>query len=114
MRTRVTLYIPDTDRYGEKIDHAHWTAAACRFFSRIAGGATVIPNAYGVWLEGEMLIRENVTIVYSSIPETSDLTAIKRFAALFAESTQQAAVALEIGEQFVLIPSIEGGEHATT
>lgn len=103
---RVTIYIPDRDMTGAKIDSDHWKASVCRLFAHMTGGATVIPNAQGVWLEGDMLIAENVSIVFCLIPVDTlacNISRIMNLVRAFKMEANQAAVALEIDSKMYLI-----------
>lgn len=102
MYTKVTVYIPDHDCHAAPIPQDEWVERFAKLFSRIAGGATIIPNAHGVWLEGDMLIYENVAIVYCLMKDDFYEGDIRFLVSKFRLNTNQSAVMYEIGDQVYL------------
>src|SRR6266446_4190195 len=66
---RLTLYIPNKDKTGQKVTHVKkWIAEARELLSQIGGGSTAYPPADGNWIneEGENL-WEQTRIVFCYI-----------------------------------------------
>lgn len=64
---RVTVYVPSTRNVDQQLtlDEAEeLVQRTAKFLSKLFGGATAQP-AVGFWVDGENLVRENVTLVYA-------------------------------------------------
>ncbi|MBJ7533308.1 hypothetical protein JDN40_04195 [Rhodomicrobium vannielii ATCC 17100] len=116
---RFIIYLPDNNRYGERIDNIEdWVREACLLLTRINGGATRLAPAQGLWLneEDNRLITETTHIVFSCVTGTAflqNLELIRAFIARFSRETSQESVAVEFDGSiyFISDDAIAGEER---
>ena len=105
---RFSIYIPNKDKSGHKIDQAKWVDKTLRLLSGICGGATAMPPIRGAWLNdqsGELVIEEPV-LVYTFIqpePFARRLNEIVRLVQEIGKETNQGQMAIEFNHTFYLI-----------
>ncbi len=98
---RFVIYLPDNDRYGERIENIEdWVREACLLLTQLNGGATRLSPAQGMWFDEEenRLICETTHIVFSCVTGTTfleNLELIRAFIARFSRETNQDSVAVE-------------------
>ncbi len=99
---RFSLYLPDRDRSGAPVpDVEKWIDAAMALFADVNEGATRLPVAQGIWKsrEGDPIVREATTVVYSFIRDTPRFQAnIRRFTVFihsFGKHAEQGEVMVE-------------------
>lgn len=106
---KVIIYLPDRDRFGFPVDSDYWFANFARFFVSIAGGATILPTAQGVWLEDDLLISETVQMVSCFMPPSvlqEHAPALYLPVQDFALKANQSTVGVEIGGVFYIVPAL--------
>jgi hypothetical protein len=112
---RFSIYIPDKDRNGKRVEQGKWIDEALRLLSSINGGATAMPPVKGAWLNEDTgkLVSEEPVIVYSYIdPDDfpNRLGEVVEFAKRLGRETNQGEVAFEFNGGFYLLDQFEQPE----
>ena len=112
---RFSIYIPDKDRNGERVQQKKWIDEALKLLSGINGGATAMPPIRGAWLnkDEDKLIIEEPVIVYSYIDPDNfpdRLGEVVEFAKHLGRETNQGEVAFEFNGGFYLLDQFEQPE----
>jgi hypothetical protein len=109
---RLTLYVPNKDRFGGFIaDHDRWTAEAQELLSAIGGGATAFPPVDGTWRKPDgSTLWEQTRIIYTFIdPDklAANLPRLRAFLHRFGRETDQGEVVFEFGGLFWSITAFD-------
>ena len=100
--TWLTMYIPDRDESGNKVNVAYWIAATCQLLAHRFGGATVSPAYTGYWHNpgSGQLVKER-TFTVSCCIDNADFhehaAALERHIKRFGRTTNQGEVMITIG-----------------
>jgi len=96
----LSLYIPNKDRRGRRINTRPWIREAQEVLTRIGEGYTTTPPHDGGWeSEGGKVRREQTVIVYTYIkPDrfVAHLAALREFLHRFGRETDQEVVVVEL------------------
>jgi len=96
----LSLYIPDKNRRGRRINTRPWIREAQEILTRIGEGYTTTPPYDGGWeSEGGTVRREKTVIVYTYIkPERflAHVAALREFLHRFGRETNQEVVVVEL------------------
>lgn len=108
----LTLYVPDSDGVGEKIqNHDRWVREAAEILVQIGGGVSTFPPVEGGWEspKGE-IVWERTVILYTYV-RTSHflrlLPELRRFLHRFGRSTNQGEVVAEFDGRFYRITEFD-------
>lgn len=105
----ITLFIPDKDRFGRRIDQDRWTDEALGVLGRLFRGATAFPPGKGVWRDdsrGGRMLREVTVMVMSYVPRTElakHLVTLRAFLHRFGRETHQGEVGIVIRHTYYSI-----------
>jgi hypothetical protein len=100
---RFTLYLPDRDCLGEPVaDIEKWVMEATYILCAIAGGATRVAPASGMWLnkeEGKLIVETThiLYVIYEPVQFERDFFLIRDFICRFGRETAQQSIAVELG-----------------
>lgn len=99
-----SLYIPNKDRDGKKINPKPWITEAANILAQMGGGATITPPNRGVFLkeDGTTPQWEDTVIVYTYILDDlflAGLLVLREFLHRFGRETRQLEVAFEFAGQ---------------
>lgn len=98
---KISIYLPDHDRIGAPVPSIdEWIEAGLSVMAEIAGGATLLPPAQGVWNpeDGET-VREDTSVIYSFIRDwpkfAANVRRLRAFLHTFGQQTNQGEVMVE-------------------
>ena len=99
---RFSIYLPNRDAEGDPIhDIEDWIDVAIDMLTKINGGATCLPPAYGTWRKSgrQKIVQENTRVVYSYITDAAkfsrNIHTISTFIHSFGRECRQEAVLAE-------------------
>jgi hypothetical protein len=96
VQERFAVYIPDRDRNQAEINADVWIRRAMILLDRVAGGATALPAAFGIWNGKE----ERTVIVYSHMKSEildQHKYELRAFLHSFGREANQGEVLFEFG-----------------
>jgi len=109
----LTLYIPNKDRNGRRLDDQEiWVRLAADLLARIGGGVTVLPPCRGGWLNPETkdIVWEEPILVYTYVrPDEFEelLPELRSFLHRLGRETSQGEVACEFDGHFYRITNFD-------
>lgn len=111
----LTLYIPSTDKKGQKLENQeYWVNEASKLCCLIGGGVTVHPPSRGGWQasSGEIVWDEPIILYTFVIPERfmENLKLLRKFLHRMGRETKQGEVAFSFDNSFYRITKYDKGE----
>ncbi|MCX5789832.1 MAG: hypothetical protein NTX64_15220 [Elusimicrobia bacterium] len=114
----ITVFVPDKDRAGRRIDQGRWTDEALRVLGRLFRGATAFPPGKGIWRDdsrGGRLLEEITVMVVAYVPRAElqkNLAALRAFLHRFGREAKQGEVGVIISGNYYGISTYDaGGMH---
>jgi hypothetical protein len=107
--TLLVLFVPSVDRDHRPVDQDTWVGKSLELLGRLFGGATAFPKARGVWRDdaaGGQLVFDDPVVVQCYTNEAAlenHATTLRDFLVEMGESTEQGAVGLVIGRDYLEI-----------
>ncbi len=97
--TKFSIYLPDADRAGRRIDVERWIRRGSALLLDISGGVTRLPEMEGGWT-GATVVQEKTTIIYSILKRPDEfrrrIGEIRGFLHAFGRETSQGEVLVEL------------------